>query len=189
MKIKNIILASNSPRRKELLEDTGLVFAIHSAECEEYFDSSLEVATAIENIAYEKAKAVLQKFPNEIVIGADTMVICNQHILGKPKKREDAFQMLSMLSGKCHEVISGVAILTENIKIIFHEKTMVTFYTLDESMINWYIDTMEPFDKAGAYGIQGKGKLLVKKICGDYYNVMGLPIAKVYREIKKLQKD
>lgn len=188
MKYKDILLASNSPRRKELMEDSELPFTICTAQTEEIFRIDIEKEQAIEEIAFEKANAVFERYPDAIVIGADTMVCYKEQMLGKPKSREDAYRMLALLSGKRHEVITGVAILSSYANVIFHEKTFVTFYELEHEMIEWYLDTQEPFDKAGAYGIQSKGKLLVKEIQGDYYNVMGLPIARVVREIKKLQK-
>ena len=119
----------------------------------------------------------------------DTMVILDGEPLGKPKNREDASRMLKQLSGSTHRVISGVAILGKDVHIVFHDITEVTFYNIEEDDLQQYLDSDEPYDKAGAYGIQGKGKLFVKEIHGDYYNVMGLPIAKVYRELKKLLKN
>ena len=187
MKNREIILASNSPRRKELMEDIGIDFRIHSEQCDEIVDHNISKEEAIEQIAYAKAMAVYKKFPKSIVIGADTMVCYDGRMLGKPRDYEDAFQMLSMLSGEIHEVITGVAILCEGKELLFHEKTYVQFYDLNDEIIRWYLSTEEAFDKAGAYGIQGKGKLLVDEIRGDYYNVMGFPIARVYRELKNLQ--
>lgn len=189
MKNKDIILASNSARREELLHDVGIRFSIHSECCEEVFDNTISKEAAIEKIAFTKANAVFQKFPQSIVIGADTMVCLDGEMLGKPKNEEDAYRMLSSLSGKTHEVVTGVSILSSEAQCSFYDKTLVTFYELNDDILQWYIETKEPFDKAGAYGIQGKGKLFVKEIHGDYYNVMGLPIARLYRELIKLQKN
>lgn len=186
---KKLILASNSPRRKELMEDCGYAFCIESADTKEILDTSLPIEQAIEQIAYQKAEAVQRLHPNDIVLGCDTMVIYDDLPLGKPKNKEDAQRMLRMLAGKTHRVISGVAILNRHDPILFHEVSEVTFYPMDEDFLKEYLSSDEPYDKAGAYGIQGKGKLLVEKIHGDYYNVMGLPIAKVYRELKKLMKN
>ncbi|MEG0329834.1 MAG: Maf family protein [Longicatena sp.] len=183
---KTIILASKSPRRKELLEDSGLSFRVQCEKTEEILDTTLSLEEAIKKIAYKKAKAVFIKHANAIVIGADTMVCLGSEVIGKPKDKEDACRILHLLSGKTHKVISGVAILSKETEIIFSQVTSVTFYELSEHLIQSYVHTLEPYDKAGAYGIQGKGKLFVKEIQGDYNNVVGLPIAKVYRELLKL---
>lgn len=186
---KKLILASNSPRRKELMEDCGYAFCIESADTEEFLDTSLPIEQAIEQIAYQKAEAVHKLHPDDIVLGCDTMVVYDDLPLGKPKDKEDAQRMLRLLAGKTHRVISGVAILNSQKPVLFHETSEVSFYPVDEDFLEEYLSSEEPYDKAGAYGIQGKGKLLVEKIHGDYYNVMGLPIAKVYRELKKLMKN
>ena len=189
MNYHNLILASKSPRRKELMQDCGFAFRSISCDCDEVFDKDIPVEKAIEKIAYQKAKTVWDAFPNQLVLGCDTMVILDGEPLGKPKNREDASRMLKQLSGSTHRVISGVAILGKDVHIVFHDITEVTFYNIEEDDLQQYLDSDEPYDKAGAYGIQGKGKLFVKEIHGDYYNVMGLPIAKVYRELKKLLKN
>lgn len=186
---QGLILASKSPRRKELLQDCGFAYRIISCDCDETIQKDLPIEKAIEQIAYQKAKTVLQAFPHQLVLGCDTMVIYQGHPLGKPKDREDAKRMLTQLSGKTHHVISGVAILGADTHIVFHEITEVTFYDIEEELLQSYLDSDEPYDKAGGYGIQGKGKLFVKEIHGDYYNVMGLPVAKIYRELKKLLKN
>lgn len=185
---QSLILASKSPRRKALLQDCGFAFRILSCNCDETIQKDLPIEKAIEQIAYQKAKTVLQFFPDQLVLGCDTMVIYQGQPLGKPKDREDAKRMLTQLSGHTHHVISGVAILGADTHIMFHDITEVTFYDIDDDLLNQYLDSDEPYDKAGAYGIQGRGKLFVKEIHGDYYNVMGLPIAKVYQELKKLIK-
>lgn len=186
---KELILASNSPRRKELMVDCGYAFRVESADIEERLDTTCPIETAIEQVAYQKAEAVLKIFPDAVVLGCDTMVIHDGIPLGKPKNKEDAEHMLRQLGNQTHRVISGVAILSKEQSICFHESSEVSFYPIDEDFLQEYLNSKEPYDKAGAYGIQGKGKLLVKKIHGDYYNVMGLPIAKVYRELKKLIKN
>lgn len=186
---QGLILASKSPRRKELLQDCGFAYRIVSCDCDETIQKDLPIEKAIEQIAYQKAKTVLQAFPDQLVLGCDTMVIYQGQPLGKPKDREDAKRMLTQLSGKTHHVISGVAILGADTHIVFHDMTEVTFYDIEEDLLQQYLDSDEPYDKAGAYGIQGKGKLFVKEIHGDYYNVMGLPVAKIYRELKKLIKN
>lgn len=186
MNHKEIILASASPRRKELMEDCMLPFTIIPATAEEFIDASLSLEEAIEQIALTKAASVAKDHPDSIVIGADTMVILSGKALGKPKNAEEAYAMLEALSGKTHTVVTGVAILEGQHQEVFHETTSVQFYELDKDLMEWYLSTNEPFDKAGGYGIQGYGKLLVSAIQGDYYNVMGLPISRVYRSLKKL---
>ena len=176
---KKLILASQSPRRKQLLEESGLDFGICSEKVEEVYRKELGKEKAIEQIAYDKADAVFRKYPEAIVLGADTMVCFQEHRLGKPKDEEEARSMLHMLSGQTHEVITGVALLSKEKQIVFHATSEVTFYELSEE---WK-------DKAGAYGIQGLGKLFVRSIHGDYFNIVGLPIAKVYREIRNMQNS
>lgn len=183
---KKLILASASPRRQELMKDIGCPFECIPSNAKENLKQSLSIDLAIEQIAYDKAKDVFMQHPQDVVIGCDTMVVLNGIALGKPKNEEDAKRMLQNLSGKTHQVITGVAILTENEKLLFHEVTNVTFYDLNENIINAYIKTGESMDKAGSYGIQGYGKILVKGIQGDYFNVVGLPVARLYRELKRM---
>lgn len=182
---KLVVLASASPRRKALLADTAIPFRVESIATDEFLDTALPIEQAIEQIAYEKANVVYEKYPDALVIGADTIVCYEGKILGKPIDREDAYRMLTLLSGKTHTVISGVAIIGSGIREVFHEVSEVSFYELEEELLQRYLATTEAYDKAGAYGIQGFGKLFVRGIHGDYYNVMGLPIAKVYRILKK----
>lgn len=182
----NIILASKSPRRQQLLADTGLPFSIEGSSIEEYLDTQLPLELAIEQIAYQKAKNVFDRHQNAIVIGADTMVNLQDITMGKPKNAKEATVMLQQLSGKTHRVITAVAIVSKHSTLIFHETTCVTFYELEDTLIQSYIACEEPYDKAGGYGIQGKGKLLVKAIHGDYFNVVGLPVARVYRSLLRM---
>ena len=184
-----LILASASPRRKELMQDMNYDFEIIVSNCEEVFPSDVPIQEAIEEVAYQKAYDVFKNHQDAIVIGCDTMVVYNQHKLGKPKDRQDAKRMLEMLSGKTHEVISGVCILTNDQCVKFHEITKVNFYSLDDKMIEAYLDTFEYADKAGSYGIQGYGKILVQGIEGDYFNVVGLPVAKLYRKLKEVMEQ
>ena len=181
---RRLILASASPRRQELLQDLSYPFDIVAADCEEYFDRSLPIASAIEQIARQKALTVWEQHPEAVVLGADTMVCFKDQMMGKPENREDAYRMLKQLSGKTHTVVSGVAIVWKGKAEFFHEKTSVTFYELEEELLERYLDSNELYDKAGAYGIQGMGKLFVRELRGDYFNVMGLPIAAVYRHLK-----
>ena len=185
MQMKTLILASSSPRRKELLENLQLTFQTVSSDVDENYNSEWSPEEIVMELAYRKATAVWKGHPETIVIGSDTVVVRDQTILGKPKNREDAFSMLKSLSGRTHSVYTGVAIVSETNKIKFFEKTDVEFWELSDDEINDYLDTGEPFDKAGAYGIQGFGSLLVKKISGDYFSVVGLPVARTIRELKK----
>ena len=186
MKNKQLILASQSPRRKELMEDVGLVFECIPSNAEEIFPADQTIEDAIEDVAFQKANDIFLKHPDAIVIGCDTMVVDGNQKLGKPKSKEDAYHMLTSLSGKTHRVISGVAILSKDKKITFHDITYVTFYDIEDDLLETYLNSDEPYDKAGAYGIQGKGRLFVKEIKGDYFNVVGLPISRVYRALKEV---
>ena len=180
--MEKIILASSSPRRKEILNRLNLSPTIFEAKIEEkkaHNDSPQQIAMAL---ALEKALWVSNNFNNgEVVIGADTIVVLGNQILGKPKDEEDAFRILSLLNNKEHSVITGISIIkaNTNIKIIDYESTIVRFRHLSDNQIRRYIETKEPMDKAGAYGIQGYGEVLVEKINGCYSNVVGLPIGKL----------
>lgn len=201
-----IILASASPRRKELLEQIGITFDICPARGEEVLTKSVP-QEAVQELAGQKAKEVAsmvktyEAFHEELmtpqdimVIGADTIVAFADKILGKPKDDADAFRMLSMLSGNTHSVYTGVSIVLLGASgrtgaLTFYEKTDVTMRRMEEEEIWRYIATGEPMDKAGAYGIQGKCAIYIDKIDGDYNNVVGLPVAAIYRELKKLGID
>lgn len=180
-----IILASKSPRRKELLQKITQDFIVEEANIVESFDKNLPIEKIPESIAYHKAQFIQQKHPNDLIISADTIVVYENKILNKPKDYNEAFEMLSLLSNHTHRVITGVCILSSTKKMLFHSISKVTFYSLTEKEMNDYIATKSPFDKAGGYGIQDKAALFIKKLNGDYYNVMGLPIAKLNRYLKK----
>lgn len=180
--MRKIILASSSPRRKELLEKYNLHPTIFKPKIEEKALVGEKPAQIAMSLAFEKAFWVSELFKNdEIIIGADTIVVYKNKILGKPKNKEDAFRILSLLSGEKHSVITGISIIKANsdLKIVDYEKTRVEFRKLSQNQINRYIETMEPMDKAGAYGIQGYGEILVKGIEGCYSNVVGLPVGKL----------
>ena len=186
--MKKIILASASPRRKELLETAGVEFEICVSDADESIPEGTLPADAAKMTATKKALAVAKSHKDDIVIGADTIVVAGGKILGKPTDKADAEAMLTMLSGVEHEVITGVCLACgEEIKS-FEQISKVKFYDLTAEEIKAYVATEEPMDKAGSYGIQGKGCTLVEKIEGDYFNIVGLPVAKVIREIKKLLK-
>lgn len=179
-----IILASASPRRRELLKFITEAFTVKVSDAEEVTDPELSAEETVKSLAVIKGEAVAKDFPDDTVISADTIVVLDGKILGKPKNKEDAFSMLSSLSGRAHEVYTGVCVLHGCIKLVFAERTEVTFYSLTSEEIRAYIATGEPSDKAGAYGIQGKGCTLVKAINGDYNNVVGLPVARLNRLLK-----
>lgn len=183
-----LVLASGSPRRLELLKLITEDFSVIPADCEEHFDFALPPKEAVKALAIQKAEYVSKKYPEKTVIGADTTVFCGETPLGKPKDTDDARRMLSMLSAKTHIVITAVSVVRGgNTLKVFAEETQVEIFPLSEKEIKEYIKTGEPMDKAGAYGIQGKGALLIKKINGDYYNVMGLPVARLSRELSLFQ--
>ncbi len=238
---RTVILASNSPRRRELLELGGIDYLVDASDIDEDLLIT-DGAGLVEELSKRKAEAVAKRHPNSLLIGADTVVVLEDQILGKPKDEEDAKKMLRKLSGKTHLVMTGVSVVetgnrqelpakeTGNRQEIpakeignrqeaaetgevnegknnneigtseasedgvirrvttFHETTEVTFYELSEDEIEDYVLTGEPLDKAGAYGIQGRGTLLVKEIKGDYNNVVGLPLARLCRELRKMME-
>ncbi len=211
MKMKQIILASASPRRKELLEQIGLEFEIIPAKGEEVITKTVPEEVVME-LSSQKAREVagmVSLYREEhkdiitpqdtLVIGADTIVVAvneagQQEILGKPKDEADAFRMLSMLSGKAHAVYTGVSFVFIDKsgragEHSFFEKTEVFMHDMTSEEIETYIATGEPMDKAGSYGIQGKCAIYIQKIHGDYNNVVGLPVAAIYQELKKLGID
>lgn len=185
--MEKLILASASPRRRELLGLIAENFDVIPAKGEENADMSLSPADAVKALAKQKAEEVSEDFPDQTVIGADTMVFCEGRALGKPQDADDAKRMLKLLSGRVHSVVTAVAIAQKGRSVkIFAEETKVEFYPLSDEEIDRYTESGEPMDKAGAYGIQGKGALLVKGIEGDYYNVMGLPVGRVFRELREI---
>ncbi len=186
--MKKIILASASPRRKELLETAGVEFEICVSDADESIPEGTLPADAAKITATKKALAVAESHKNDIVIGADTIVVAGGRILGKPADKADAEAMLTMLSGVEHEVITGVCLACGEEIRSFAQISKVKFYDLSAEEIKAYVATDEPMDKAGSYGIQGKGCTLVEKIEGDYFNIVGLPVAKVIREIKEMLK-
>ena len=184
---EKIILASASPRRKELIATICENVEIRPAECDETLPDGIGAREAVEYLSKIKNDAARKvSLTEEIVISADTVVSVNDTILGKPVDKADARRMINLLSGKTHQVYTGVTISKGEKNITFSEKTDVVFYELTEDEIEKYISSSEPYDKAGSYGIQGKAGLLVKGINGDYYNVVGLPIARLSRELKKI---
>jgi septum formation protein len=181
--MKHLILASSSPRRYELLSLTLLPFETYPSALEEKMDPNLSPSQLVESLAEQKASDVLTYKPNDVILGADTIVVYGNKRLGKPQNEQEAAETLRMLSGQTHDVYTGVCIMDQEKKRLFSVKTSVTFYPLSEETIRWYIKSGEPFDKAGSYGIQGSGSLLVEKINGDYFSVVGLPLSKVARTL------
>lgn len=182
--MNTVILASASPRRKELLGLITEEFKIIPSGVEETVPDGIPPEKQPEFLAKLKAEDIAKKYPHDIIIGADTSVIIDNCVLGKPDGREEARSMLNRLSGRMHKVITGCAVIKNGECRSFSSVTEVEFYRLTDKEIEDYIATGEPFDKAGAYGIQGKGGLLVKAIRGDWFNVVGLPVAELARVLK-----
>lgn len=178
-----IILASQSPRRYELMKLTDFEFIVKPSDADESISGNLSPQEIVKELSFRKAKAIQSE--NDIIIGADTVVSIDGEILGKPKDKNDAYNMLKKLSGRTHSVFTGVTVLKNEKTETFCEETKVKFYDITDEEINSYIETKEPFDKAGAYGIQQRGGLFVEKIDGDYNNVVGLPMAKLLQVLKK----
>lgn len=189
------VLASGSPRRKELLEQIGMQFEISSAHGEEIITKE-QPWEIVEELSMQKATEVADRYEREhgvqdntVVIGADTIVAYGAEIMGKPKSRQHAIEMLSELQGHVHQVYTGVTLIIMTGKdrklICFHEKTEVEMYPMTQAQIEAYVSTGEPMDKAGAYAIQGKCAAYIKGICGEYNNVVGLPIARLSQELSK----
>lgn len=185
-----IILASNSPRRKELLGQMGIQeFKVSAPNVDESVAEGLSPARIVEELSQRKARAAKKAGPKNIVIAADTVVALDGLVLGKPRSGEDAFAMLSALSGREHHVYTGVTVHQGERAVTEHEETAVRFRALSPDEIQGYIATGEPMDKAGAYGIQGYGCVLVEGISGDYYNVMGLPVCRLSRLLARFGVD
>ena len=188
----NIVLGSGSPRRKKLLEEMGLSFTVSPSQCEEKLNPEWGFCEAAENLALQKADAFDESLfsENTILITADTIVCTESEILGKPLNKEEAFEMISSLSGNTHQVITGVCLKSSRRQKLFHVSTDVTFATLSKEEISRYIDLFRPYDKAGAYGIQEWiGIIGVEHIEGSYFNVMGLPTHRLYSELTRFTEN
>lgn len=181
-----LVLASKSPRRSEILKNAGIDFVVRVADADESITEGTKPEDAVVILAARKAMAV-ERAENEIVLGADTIVVLDNKILGKPKDRENAFDMLRSLSGRAHSVFTGVCAIGDKGSITFAEETKVEFYPLTDEEINDYIDSGDCYDKAGSYGIQGLASKFIRGINGDYFNVVGLPISSIYEKILKNQ--
>ena len=183
----SIILASQSPRRQELLKLLGLEFTVHTADIDEHMDPSLPPEQEVARVSAEKARAVAKDCAEEdIIISADTIVVIDGQILGKPKSEADAIRMLNLLSGRRHEVMTGLTVLSGGQSQTRVVRTGIEFRRLTDREIDAYVATGEPMDKAGAYGIQGRGAVLVEKINGCYNNVVGLPLSLLYLMMQRL---
>ena len=180
-----LLLASSSPRRSELLKMAGIDFKQGEVNVNETVLRGPPPMQIVEQLSLRKAEAAAKLYPDDTVLAADTLVVFKSRVFGKPKDKETARVMLKLLSGNVHQVYTGYTIIRGKTLISGHECTSVEFYTLSEEDINAYIDSGEAMDKAGAYGIQGRGSLFVKRINGDFYNVIGLPVAKINKILKK----
>lgn len=180
-----LILASGSPRRKELLGYLNKPFEIMTADVDETINHDNDLRKEIEKLSFKKANAVFENNKDAIVIGADTIVTINNQILGKPHTKEKAFEMLKMLSNNCHQVITGVTIITPTNTETFSTVSNVYFYEMSDQEIQTYVDSEEPLDKAGAYAIQGGASKFISHIEGDYFSIMGLPVGELFQRLKK----
>lgn len=195
--MNKIILASASPRRRELLTQIGMEYEVIPAEGEEKLPAGkASPSEIVEILSEQKAGEVFERLLKEkrrdfLVIGADTVVALEGKVMGKPGSRQEAVAMLTRLQGRSHQVYTGVTLIAQEggndqpHKITFHEKTDVVMYPMSEAEINAYVDTGEPADKAGAYGIQGKCAAFIREIHGDYNNVVGLPVSRLYQEMRR----
>lgn len=184
----NIILASNSPRRQELIKDLNVPFSIKTKEIEEVYPLSLKASEITDFLADLKSKPFEEALTKkDLLITSDTIVWHNNKAFGKPKDYKEAFQMLKELSDNTHKVITSICISNKNFKKIFNDTTSVTFKKLTDDEVHYYIENYQPFDKAGSYGIQEWiGKIAITKIEGSYFNVMGFPVHKLYKELINL---
>lgn len=184
----NIVLASASPRRRELLESIGLEFEIRTSDIPEERLAGESVRSYVQRLAREKAEAVSTRIPDAWVIAADTVVYLDEIVLEKPVDRDEAVAMLEKLAGRTHSVFSGVTLMNASREVSITEvvRTEVTIMPLEREIIEWYADTGEPMDKAGAYAIQGQGAMFVERIDGSYTNVVGLPLPTLFRMMKSV---
>ncbi|MEG0804611.1 MAG: Maf family protein [Pygmaiobacter sp.] len=184
-KFKMLILASGSPRRRELLHLITDEFAVHTSEVDERAISAPNARLLVQKLALEKAAAVQKDYPGDTIIGCDTVVELEGEVLGKPENPTQAAAMLRALSGKTHFVHTGVCILQQDSEELFCESSNVTFSPLSEAEIAAYIATSEPYDKAGGYGIQGGAAKFIRRIEGCYFNIMGLPVSALYQHLQR----
>ena len=185
-----IILASQSPRRAEILRMIGVNFKVDSSNINEEMNQKIEQNEIAIIISKAKAEKISQKYPNNIIIGADTIVVYNEKIFGKPKDKNESRKMLKALSGNCHKVITGVTIMNKKLGVLktFSETTKVFVKKIPRNQIEFYVNNYNTLDKAGSYGIQEWFSVWIKKINGCYYNVMGLPVSKLHKHLAEIEK-
>ncbi|HLR09348.1 MAG TPA: Maf family protein [Bacillota bacterium] len=181
---KKLILASSSPRRQELLNQVGIPFTLRKQDVDESKITTTNPLEKVKQLASLKGLSTPLKDDKEVILSADTVVAYQERIFEKPQSKEEAYQMIAALSGATHDVLTGVMLRSQDDAYVFAERTKVEFWPLTPEEIEWYVSTDDPYDKAGAYGIQSLGTVLVKRLIGDYANVVGLPIARVVRELK-----
>jgi nucleoside triphosphate pyrophosphatase len=188
LNLPGIVLASTSPRRAEILRTVGWSFETFAVNVDETLAADEDAPDYVERLARAKAAAAVVHCPSRLVLGADTVVIVDDEILGKPRDEEDARQMLRRLSGRRHQVLTGVALINgqPSQSVVAHEITEVKFATLSDDEIGWYAATGEPMDKAGAYAIQGRGARFIEEIKGDYFNIVGLPVRLLYKLVQNI---
>ncbi|HYF79411.1 MAG TPA: Maf family protein [Symbiobacteriaceae bacterium] len=174
----DIVLASASPRRQELLRQVGLTFRVVPSQVDEQVSEPMQPGDLVKYLALAKAHDVAQREPGALVIGSDTIVVVDDRVLGKPQNRADAIDMLRSLSGRSHQVMTGIALVQGNRQLVDYEVTTVQFRPLNQGEIERYVDSGEPMDKAGAYGIQGRAAAMISAIAGDYFTVVGLPLSR-----------
>ncbi len=186
---QKIILASKSPRRAEILRAVGWEFETKAANIDETRRETEDAVSYVERLAHEKAATIAQRATGDVVLGADTVVVIEGQILGQPRDDDDARRMLASLSGKWHEVLTGVALVRgDGDPLIEHQSTRVRFCGLSREEIDWYVATGEPRDKAGAYAIQGRAGIFIERIEGDYFNIVGLPVRLVYEMMQRMEQ-
>ena len=182
--MRSLVLASKSPRRKELLGLCNIPFTIDPSQSEEVLDTSLPLPEGIAKLAYEKANEVFVRHPESLVLGSDTIVTIDGKVLGKPKDKEDCRHMMQLLSGRTHQVITGVCFISKEEIYQYAEIADVTFETMTEEEIEEYVSSQEPYDKAGGYALQGQAAIYSKEIKCDPYTIIGLPVHSVYAFLK-----
>jgi len=185
IELPKLWLASSSPRRSQILQMIGWPFEVGAVEVDESLWDDESPRAYVERLAAAKAKAAAQVYSHRPILAADTTVVVDEHILAKPVDTEDGKRMLRLLQGRWHQVLTGVALITESGMEVDVEMTEVRFAPMNEAEIDWYVSTAEPMDKAGAYAIQGKGSRFIEGIRGDYFNVMGLPVRLLYELIRR----
>jgi septum formation protein len=185
MSDSSFVLASSSPRRKEILARVGFSFEVRDSGITEEFERTQTSVGSPKILALAKAQAAAAANPGPLVVGADTLVMVGDHVLGKPTGIEDARRMLELLSGRTHAVVTGVALAQSDRTVADEERTDVRFRSLSDSEVKWYLDSAEPWDKAGAYAIQGRGSVLVERIEGSFLNVVGFPVSLFVRLLER----